>query len=210
MTSTPTKPKLWHTRHSRSLRPLWLAYEMGLELEVQTIPNDRSYFASAAWAAINPAGKVPVLHDGEARIGESIAIMQYLMARHGPTELDVAPSEAEYGAYLFWLHYAEAGSCAYIATLLGHVAGVPEYQVSDAHLALLDRQLERLQSLTAEATGGRPHLHDRGFSAADVALGYTFHLARFTKRPWRDEVQSYMDALYARPAFARAIALGKT
>jgi glutathione S-transferase len=202
--------KLWHTRHSRSLRPLWLAKEMGLELEVITIPNDRTYFASAEWAEINPAGKVPVLHDGDVKLGESIAIMQYLMGRYGPTELDVGPQDPEYATYLFWLHYAEAGSAAYIATMLGHVVGVPEYEVSDAHLAPLDRQLSKLQSLTSEATGGRPHLLDRGFSAADIALGYTFHLARFTKRPWVPEVRSYMDALYARPAFAEAIAIGKS
>lgn len=202
--------KLWHVRHSRSLRPLWLSWEMGLEIEVTTIPNDRTFFASDEWAKVNPAGKVPVLEDGPVRLGESVAIMQYLMGRHGPTDLDVKPADPDFPDYLFWLHYAEAGSAAYVATLLGHVVGVPEYQVSKEHEALLRRQCDRAQAIVADAVRSHPFLLVRGFSAADIAMGYTLHLMRLAKIPFRPEVAEWMTALYARPAFARALDLGKT
>lgn len=202
-------PKLWHVRHSRSLRPLWLAKEMGVDLEVETIPNDRAYFASEDWARINPAGKVPVLMDGETRVAESVAIMEYLMATRGPTTLAVPPGDPEFADWLFWLHYAEAGSCAYVATYLGHVLGVADYQVSDAHKALLEGQIARMQGLVAAAVADRDFLLARGFSAADVAMGYTLHLTRLTKTELTPPVAAYMARLDARPAFAEALALGR-
>lgn len=201
--------KLWHVRHSRSLRPLWLAAEMGLDLEVETIANDRARFAGPEWARVNPAGKVPAFEDGPVRMGESVAIMQYLMGRHGPTDLDVPPADPDYGPYLFWLHYAEAGSAAYVATLLGHVVGVPEYQVSAEHEALLRRQCDRAQRLVADAVADRPYLLARGFSAADIAMAYTLHLMRLAKIPFAPGVAEWMARLYARPTFAAALDLGK-
>lgn len=201
--------KLWHVRHSRSLRVLWLAKEMGLPLEVALIPHDRAYFAGPDWARLNPTGKVPLFRDGDASMGESVAIMQYLMARHGPTDLDVPPSDPEFADCLFWLHYSEAGAAPYAATLLGHLAGMADYQVPEAHEAMLRAQIDRAQRLVEAAVADRPHLLARGFSAADIAMGYTLHLIRLTKTPFRPGVKDWMDRLYARPAFSEALALGK-
>lgn len=201
--------KLWHVRHSRSLRPLWLAKEMGVEMEVETVPNDRAHFASEEWARVNPAGKIPVLYDGDVRLAESVAIMEYLMATRGPTPLAVGPGEPDYADWLFWLHYAEAGSCAYVATYLGHVLGVEDYQVSDAHKALLERQIARAQALVADAVADRDFLLARGFTAADIAMGYTLHLTRLTKTELTPPVAAYMARLDARPAFAESLALGR-
>ena len=201
--------KLWHLRHSRSLRVLWLAKEMDLPLEVEVLPHDRAYFAGPDWAKLNPTGKVPLFRDGEVSMGESVAIMQYLMARHGPTDLDVPPADPEFGDYLFWMHYAEAGAAPYAATLLGHVVGLPEYHAPEAHEAMLRAQCERAQGLVEAATADHPYLLARGFSAADIAMAYTLHLMRLAKVPFHPGVKDWMDRLYARPAFSEALSLGK-
>lgn len=206
--------KLWHVRHSRSLRPLWLMLEMGLEpgedFELEVVPYDRARFAGPDWAEIAPTGKVPAMTDGGARLLESVAIMQYLLATRGPTPLEPRPKDPEFADFLFWLHYAEAGTAMYLATYLGHVAGAPDYQVSQGHLDNILGQWERAQGLVAQATEGRPWLLSRGFSAADVAMGYTLHLARLAKLEPTPEVAAYRDRLAERPAFQRAMAFGKT
>ncbi|MFO7857178.1 MAG: hypothetical protein R6V44_18535, partial [Paracoccaceae bacterium] len=104
---------------------------------------------------------------------------------------------------------SEAGSCAYVATYLGHVLGVEDYQVSDAHKALLERQIARAQALVADAVADRDFLLARGFTAADIAMGYTLHLTRLTRTELTPPVAAYMARLDARPAFAEALALGK-
>ncbi|MEM6440869.1 MAG: glutathione S-transferase [Pseudomonadota bacterium] len=201
--------KLWHSVHSRSIRPLWLAKEMGLEIEVEMAPRDRAHFASDAWAEVNPAGKVPAAEHEGVRFGESIAIMQYMLARFGPSDLDVAPGSAEFAAFLFWMHYAEAGSCMYVATWLGSRAGMPDYAISEGHEALCLERMGRMQRLIAQATADRPWLLAQGFSAADVAMGYTLHLARLGKYALAAPAAAYLARLRERPAFSEAVACGK-
>jgi glutathione S-transferase len=205
--------KLWHVRHSRSLRPLWLMLEMGLEpgedFELELVPYDRAFFAGPDWARVSPTGKVPVMTDGPARLSESVAMMQYLLATRGPSPLEPGPKDREFADHLFWLHYAEAGTAMYLATWLGHHAGAADYQVSEGHLALIRGVFDRAQGLIAEATAERPWLLARGFTAADVAMGYTLHLARLGRMELRPEVAAYRDRLTERPQFQRAMEQGK-
>jgi len=201
--------KLWHAVHSRSIRPLWLAKEMGLEIEVEVIPMDRPWLAGEEWAEVNRAGRVPAAEHEGVRFGESVAIMQYMLARFGPSKLDVTPGDPEHGPFLFWLHYAEAGSCMYVATWLGARAGMDSYKVSSGHEALCLERMGRMQRLIAEATADRPWLLAKGFSAADIAMGYTLHLARLGKYELEPPVAAYMKRLRERPAFSEAVALGK-
>src|SRR5215469_11601185 len=59
------------------------------------------------YLAINPAGTLPALIDGDRAIYESLAICEYLAARHG-SDLIVAPDEPEWPEFVEWLLYGEA------------------------------------------------------------------------------------------------------
>ena len=50
----------------------------------------------AEFLAINPAGFIPAIQDGDVVMVESIAIMEYLMARHGPTTLAPDPYDPDF------------------------------------------------------------------------------------------------------------------
>jgi glutathione S-transferase len=63
----------------------------------------------AEFLAVNPAGFIPALQDGEVTMVESIAILERLMARHGPTPLAPAPRDPSLPAYQRFLHLGEAG-----------------------------------------------------------------------------------------------------
>ena len=45
-------------------------------VDLLAVENDRDFLA------INPAGFIPALQDGETIVVESIAILEYLLARH--------------------------------------------------------------------------------------------------------------------------------
>src|SRR6185369_12992093 len=66
----------------------------------------------AEFLAINPAGFIPAIQDGDVTMVESIAIMEYLMARYGPTPLAPDPQDPAFGAYQQFLHLGEAGLAA--------------------------------------------------------------------------------------------------
>ncbi len=62
---------------SWSLRPYLALAQTGAAFETRTILLDRAT-SKAEIAAVNPAGRVPVLHDGELVIGDSLAICEYV------------------------------------------------------------------------------------------------------------------------------------
>jgi glutathione S-transferase len=84
----------------RGFRVVWLLEEMRLPYRLRPVDLLRDLKDDPEFLAINPAGFIPALEDGGAVMVESIAIMQYLMARHGPTPLAPDPQDPAFPAYL--------------------------------------------------------------------------------------------------------------
>ena len=89
---------LYHVPTSRSLRVLWTLEEIGATVEVKSL-GVRPRLQEPEYLAINPAGTLPALIDGDRAIYESLAICEYLAARHG-SDLVVASDEPERPASL--------------------------------------------------------------------------------------------------------------
>src|ERR1700753_3014690 len=98
---------LYHCSDARSFRPLWTLEELGLAYELKMLPFPPRALAKD-YLAINPLGTIPTLIDGAARMTESAAMIEYLITRHGPDRLGVAPGDPQYGVYLNWLYHGEA------------------------------------------------------------------------------------------------------
>lgn len=66
---------------SWSLRPWILMRELGIPFEERLVP----FQAEGTWKAFrrfSPTGRVPCLHDGDAVVWDSLAIVEYLAERH--------------------------------------------------------------------------------------------------------------------------------
>lgn len=123
-----------------------------------------------AFLAINPANYIPALQDGEVVMVESIAIMEYLMARYGPTPLAPAATDAAFPTYQQFLHLGEAG----LATLMMPVV-VSRFIAPEAERANWGAQW-RLQSfqkrlrLVEARLENSPYLAGETFTAADISV----------------------------------------
>ncbi|MGB8701725.1 MAG: glutathione S-transferase family protein [Thermosynechococcaceae cyanobacterium] len=74
--------KLYYARPSAYARPVWLALlEKQLPFELIAVDLSGEQFESE-FLAVNPFSHVPVLVDGEFRVIESLAILDYLEARY--------------------------------------------------------------------------------------------------------------------------------
>ena len=104
---------VWGGQTSRSIRVVWVMEEMGLPYRLRQV-NMLARQKDPEFLAVNPANYIPALQDGGVVMIESIAIMEYLMARYGPTPLAPAPHEPNFPAYQQFLHMGEAG----LATLM--------------------------------------------------------------------------------------------
>lgn len=197
---------LFHTPGTRSVRTRWLMEEMGVPYELKTLAYDGEYFASEEFRKINPMGKVPALYDGDTLIIESVAIMQYVMKRYGPTELDVPADDPEYATYLQWLHLGESGMSGYIAVSFGHAAQIDPYKVSEEFDAYCRYQVDKAVGMLEARLQDREFILDRGFSAADISTGYALMFAAVcTGTTYPSKVSDYLSRIMARPAMQRAL-----
>jgi glutathione S-transferase len=200
---------LHHCVAARSFRPLWTLEELGLSYTLRMLPFPPRVLARPYLDA-NPLGTVPLmLDDGDGtRMTESAAICQYLCVRHGPSPLNVEPAEADYGAYLNFLHFGEATLTFPQTLVLRYSRFEPEArrqpQVADDYTKWFLARLRTLEPRLAD----RENLCAGRFSAADISVGYALLLAthlglgaRFTPA-----VAAYWTRLQQRPAYQRALA----
>src|SRR6201993_3504842 len=96
----------------RGFRAVWLLEEMGLPYRRRTVDLRAVFDKDTEFMDINPAGCIPAIQDGDVTMVESIAIMEFLMARYGPTPLAPDPHDPAFPAYQQFLHLGEAGLAA--------------------------------------------------------------------------------------------------
>ena len=190
----------------RGFRVVWLLEEMGLPYKLRPVDLMAGVENDAEFLAINPAGFIPAIQDGTVTMVESIAIMEYLMGRYGPTQLAPDARDPAFPAYQQFLHLGEAGLAASIYFVVGARHFAPEAQrqnwsagqaqgVFDSRLGLVTRQL----ALT-------PYLAGEAFTAADISLTYALELAQRAGGVSLGEAErAYVARTTAREAYKRAM-----
>src|SRR3954447_23109303 len=93
----------------RGFRVAWLLEEMGLPYRLRDVDLLAGVENDPEFLAINPAGFIPAIQDGDVTMVESIAIMEYLLARYGPAPLAPDAHDPTFPAYQQFLHLGEAG-----------------------------------------------------------------------------------------------------
>jgi len=162
----------------RGFRVVWLLEEMGLPYRLRPVDLLAGVENDPEFLGINPAGFIPAIRDGDVIMVESIAIMEYLMARYGPTPFAPAPEDSAFPLYQQFLHLGEAGLAASAYFVNGARNIAPESErdnwsarqamgVFQSRLGLVTRQLER-----------KPYLAGAAFTAADISVIYALLLAR--------------------------------
>jgi glutathione S-transferase len=186
----------------RGLRVIWFLEELGLPYRFVEIDllSDRPH--PPDFVEINPSAYIPALRDGDTTMVESIAILDYLAARNGPTPLAVAPDEPGFPAYRQFLMLGEAGlatSAFYLLNARRLSAGAETLGFIEdqfhSRLALVDRQLSR-----------SPWVAGDRFTAADISVVYGLNLMQFMcGHRFDGRVADYAARARARPAYHRAL-----
>ena len=197
---------LYHCTAARSFRPLWALEELGLAYDLKMLPFPPRMFAKE-YLALNPLGTIPLLVDGDVRMTESAAIVQYLVTRYGPTPLAIGTDEADYGAYLNWLYFGEATLTFPQTLVLRYTRLEPEErrnpQVAADYAKWFFGRLRAVEATVANREmlcGGR-------FTAADVSVGYALLLAERIglSKDFTPAVARYWQRLRERDGFRRGV-----
>jgi glutathione S-transferase len=202
---------LYHVPTSRSLRVLWTLEEIGATVEVKSL-GVRPRLHEPEYLAINPAGTLPALIDGDRAIYESLAICEYLAVRHG-SDMVVAPDEPERPEFVQWLLYGEATLQAPLSAMarVGRIRNkTPEMQAGiDAVLADARHSLSMRLKLLEQRLEGRDFLAAGRLTLADISVGYPLYGMGIGGREGLlgPRAAAYRARLFARPAFLRATAI---
>ena len=190
----------------RGFRVVWLLEEMGLPYQLRPVDLLAGVENDPEYLAINPAGFIPAIRDGDATMVESIAIMEYLIARYGPTRLAPDPHDPTFPAYQQFLHLGEAGLAAsiYFVVVSRNLAPESERQnwgarkaleVFESRLGLVTRQLAR-----------SPYLAGEAFTAADISVTYALEFAQRTGAAALGAAEeAYLARTTGREAYMRAM-----
>jgi glutathione S-transferase len=180
-------------------------HELKVPFELVEMPFDLKVMRSAEYLSVHPLGRVPCLTDGEFRLFESGAIAEYLCERYPDARLGRLAADPERYEWLQWLHYGETVA-VHAASLVQQRYFIAPADRSAVIAKLEGRRLEKaIQVLESQLAGG-DYLLRTGFSAADIGVGYSVHLAsRLIELAKFNRVSRYLEQLRARPAFKASI-----
>ena len=99
--------KLYYAQYSRAVRVAWLLEELELLYEIETFSVGDQALRDPEFKSIHPLGRVPVLIDGDVKLYESGAIIQYILAKYSAGRLQVESTNSNFHQYLQWFHFAE-------------------------------------------------------------------------------------------------------
>lgn len=201
--------EIYHVPGTRGVRPIWVCEELRVDYKVIPVDFAPEYRATPEWRAMNPVGKVPVLIDGELRMFESGAMVQYLLDRYGSSEgmpaLQPQRGTIEHALYLQWCWFAEATFARPLGEIVNHRRALPEEAQSEAAIAEMQGRAWLCVGALEEALGRSEWILDSGFSAADIMLGYTLMLmGNLAPGDLPTNVDAYWRAIQERPGYQSA------
>jgi glutathione S-transferase len=195
---------------SWSLRPWLLLKQLGIVFEEIVIPLDQPD-SKARILAHSPAGKVPILVEGDITVWESLAIMDHVGETYEDAEVWPRDPHARAMArsVAAEMHAGFQALRSACPMNLGKKFGAKDRGEGAA------RDVARVSEIIREARGrfgsGGPFLFGE-FSAADAMYAPVMTRLDTYSVPVDGEVRGYMDAILALPAFRewRAAALRET
>ena len=131
---------------SRASRVMWMAEELGLEYDLETIDVHKGDQNTPDYLALNPNARVPTIKDGDTVLWESLGINLYLAKKHGgPLAPKTAEDEARAVQWSMWALTEAEDNCVII------IQKAMEIQDHDA--ALVSAAEEALALRHDELTG---------------------------------------------------------
>ncbi len=192
--------------NSRAGRIVWLLEELGLDYNLNRLDFSPKDLKSDAHRARHPLGRVPVLEDGDVRLYESGAIVEYVIARHSDGALKPAVESPLFPTYLQWLHYCEGMVMPPVNIIVVQTLLLPPERQNAEALGQAQRLLSKTLVPVNEHLQGKDYLIG-DFSAADIMLGHACFMSRRLGRVAEDltHLLAYIDRLADRPAFQKAM-----
>lgn len=198
--------RLYGFAGTRSQRALWGLKEVDADFEYVSVNLVEGEHKRPEFLRINPAGKVPVLVDGDRVIPESAAIVLYLADKY--PEKGLLPVDLEERAQTYrWIMFAVTELEQPLWRITRHTFLYPPDKRLPADIELARDDFTSMATILEAHLKGREFIIGDKLSAADCVTVYLID--------WANEqglietfprLQEYLQRLYARPEAPQRIA----
>jgi glutathione S-transferase len=198
--------KLYGFGPTRSLRALWGLRELGVEFEFVPVNLLAGENRRPEFLALNPAGKLPVLVDGDSVITESAAIVLYLAEKYPDKRL--LPADLTERAQVYrWVMFAMTELEQPLWRIAKHTFILPEDKRLPQDVALAREDFAIMARVLERHMEGRRFIVGDRVTVADCVTAYLMD--------WANEnhliegfpnLRAYLDRMYARSTAPQRIA----
>ena len=191
--------KLYEFGPTRSIRVRWTLQELGADFEPIRVNLLAGENRRPEFLKINPAGKLPVLVDGDLVLTESMAIVLYLAEKYSHKGLLPAGLN-ERAQVNRWLLFAATELEQSLWRIFRHTALYPEEQRLPGDMILASGEFKEMASVLEQHMQGRQFVAGDSVSVADFVMAYTLDWGNEYKLlDGCPQLLAYMKRMYARP-----------
>jgi glutathione S-transferase len=191
--------KLYEFGPTRSIRVRWTLQELGVDFESIPVNLIAGEHRRPEFLKINPAGKIPVLVDGDFVLTESVAIVLYLAEKF--PDKGLIPTDLTQRAQVNrWLLFAATELEQPLWRISRHTVLYPKDQRLPGDVLLASQEFSTMAGVLEKHMQQRQFIVGDSVTVADFVVAYTLD--------WANEVQlldgfpqllAYMKRMYARP-----------
>lgn len=191
---------------TRSLRARWTLQELEVPFESVVVDLRAGEHRKPSFLQLNPAGRLPVLVDGDLVLTESVAIVVYLADKY-PAKGFMPVDAQERAQALRWLLFAATELEQPLWRVAKHTSLYPQELRLPADVELARKDFAPMAQVLERHMQGHEYAAGSRVSVADFVLAYTLDWANELK--WLSEcpgLVAYMERMYQRPHAPRRIA----
>ena len=97
--------KFWGAGTARTLRPIWMAEELGLDYKLLPIGPRTGETRTEEFSLLNPKQKIPLMEDGDFVLSESLSICRYLQNKYPSDSMPLPSTKEERAKEDEWCNY---------------------------------------------------------------------------------------------------------
>ncbi|MGZ2746481.1 glutathione S-transferase family protein [Burkholderia stagnalis] len=198
--------KLYGFAGTRTQRALWGLKELDADFEFVSVNLLQGEHKRSEFLRLNPAGKVPVLVDGDLVIPESAAIVLYLADKY-PEKALLPVDLAERAQVYRWVMFAVTELEQPLWRITRHTMLYPPEKRLPADIALARDDFTAMAAILDTDLEGRRFIVGDTLTIADCVTAYLIDWANELKLiDGFPQLRAYLERLYARPKAPQRIA----
>ncbi|MCA7904376.1 glutathione S-transferase family protein [Burkholderia cepacia] len=198
--------KLYGFAGTRTQRALWGLKELDADFEFVSVNLLQGEHKRPEFLRLNPAGKVPVLVDGDLVIPESAAIVLYLADKYPEKALLPVDPALRAQAYR-WVMFAVTELEQPLWRITRHSFLYPPEKRSPADIELAREDFRTMAAILDKHLEGREFIVGDTLTVADCVTAYLIDWAgECNLIESFPQLRAYLERLYARPKAPQRIA----